>query len=57
MNIEVKTAAEGCADLCPEFRVKTVNLYKSNTYERSYRCEHLEECRAIKEILKIIKEI
>ena len=48
MNIEIKTAVEGCARYCPKFQIVAQILFSNNgIYKRAYRCEHLEECKAM----------
>lgn len=48
MNIDIKTVVEGCAAYCPKFEIKVINLYANDIIiNRSYRCEHLDECNAM----------
>lgn len=51
MQIEIKTAVNGCANYCPEFEVKGVTLYENN---RVYRCIHLDECNAMLEAMHTV---
>ena len=55
MEIEIKTAVDGCARYCPNFQIEVINLYVNDeTYNRAYRCEHLTECEAmLKAIMRI----
>lgn len=55
MNIEIKTAVDGCANYCPEFEVKGITLYENNTLlNRVYRCIHLDECYAMLEAMNTV---
>ena len=52
MQIEIKTAVDGCANYCPEFEIKGVTLYENNSIiNRAYRCIHLDECNAMLEAM------
>lgn len=55
MQIEIKTAVNGCANYCPEFEVKGVTLYENNAIiNRVYRCIHLDECNAMLEAMHTV---
>lgn len=59
MTIEVRTAAQGCAERCPYFEVEVRDLYENNNkYIRAYRCAHVNRCEALAQILaeKIAEE-
>ena len=48
MEIDIKTAVDGCARYCPNFQIEVINLYSNNeTYNRAYRCEYLAVCQSM----------
>ena len=52
MEIEVKTALEGCARYCPRFHVVAQILFNNDgVYNRVYKCGHLDECEAMLEAM------
>lgn len=48
MNIEVKTAVEGCANYCPHFEIEITSLYRDDKiFYKTYRCINYGKCQAM----------
>lgn len=50
--MEITTALEGCDRYCPNFQVEQRELYRNgDIFYREFRCENLEKCLALLEVM------
>lgn len=55
--MEIKTALQGCDTYCSAFKIKQIDLYKNgDTYRREFRCEHIDQCLSLLEVLMKAKD-
>ena len=56
-EMEIKTALQGCDTYCSAFKIKQIDLYKNgDTYRREFRCEHIDQCLSLLEVLMKAKD-